>query len=211
MRSHVHILFTWIHLLLGMCGPIWSVYAPYRSPGIILDSNQVLAMSVLSKASGELSPGPVTWKPINRPCRHLLVTHFHGALFSQQQTTGTGWRLRTQQILTRHPCTDLHRHEDHELACGLLAWSGMLAGTRFYSLPTFKQQQQQNPKTSCFFGEWKEWHTYTHRHFLVQVWAQPDMVFLFFLRVISGDTTLELSWLFAQAVCCCVTSPWYLL
>lgn len=167
-------------------------------------------MSVLSKTWGELSPWPVTWKPINRPCRHLLVTHFHGTLFSQQQTTGTGWRLHMQQTLARHPCTDLHSHGDHVLACGLLAGSGMLADARFYSLPTF-QEQQQNPKTFWFFWEWKEWHTYTHRRFLLQAWAQPDMVFLFFLWVISGDTMLELSWLFAQAVCCCVTSPWYLL
>jgi len=130
MRSHI--LFTWTHLLLGLCGSLWSVFAPaLRSPGIILDSNQILATSVLAKASGELSPGLVTQNSINRTCRHSLVAHFHGALFSQQQTIGTGRRLRMRQTFTRHPCTDLLAHKGHVVACGLLAGSGVLGGTRF--------------------------------------------------------------------------------
>lgn len=158
MRSHIHILFPWTYLL-GLRGPVWSVSASaLRSPGIILDPDQVLAISVLAKASGELSPGPVTQKPINRTCRHLLVTHFHGALFSQQQTTGTERSLRMRQTLTRHPCTDLLRHEDHvgywqDQGCWL---------TRFFTtsqplnipLPPTKKNQTKTP-TSGFFGKGK--------------------------------------------------------
>lgn len=149
--THIHVPLTWTHLL-GLCGPIWSASAPaLRSPGIILDPNQVLAVSVLAKASGELSPGPVTRKPINRTCRHLLFTCFPAALFSQQQTIGTRQSLRMRQILTRHPCTDLHGQKDHVLACGLLAGSGVLADTHFYSPPTFKQNKKK-PQTPLFLG-----------------------------------------------------------
>lgn len=78
-------------------------------------------------------------------------------------------------------CTDLHRHENHVLACRLLAGSGLLADTHFYNLPNFKQKK--NPKKPLgFFGKGKsDTRTHIHRHFLVQAWAQPDTVFFFFL------------------------------
>ena len=105
------------------------------------------------KDSGELSPGPVTRKPINRRCRHLLVTRFHGALFSQQQTIDRGRNLCMRQTLTRHLCADLHGHKDHVLACRLLAGSGVLADTHFYNPPNFKQKKKK--KSPWFFWEGK--------------------------------------------------------
>lgn len=200
VRSHIHVLFHWIYLFVGFCGPYWSMSAPaLRCPGIILDPDQVLAMSVLAKASGKPSPGPVTRKPINRTCRHLLVTHFLGALFRQWWMMG----IEQSYIWGKHLQASLHWFKwvqrpwwfcdsmiQRFYVLAMCCWydQGNWLTLIFTTLQPLNKQK--NLKKPLGFWERKEWHMCTLKHFLVQTWAQPYIVFFFFFGVISRDITL---------------------